>query len=83
MMGKADMIKKMFDSIKEAEKIAVCLSDESFKSWKEFGEVQNEKNEKYIQQAEILGGILNALDEIDTSISELKFYIQKEDEKND
>lgn len=75
-MEKADMIKKMFDAIKEAEKIAVCLSDEAFKSWKEFGEVQNEKNAIYIEQSDILGSILNALDEIDTSISELKFYIK-------
>ena len=75
-MEKANMIEKMFDAIKEAEKIAVFLSDEAFKSWKEAGEVQNEKNSKYIEQAEILGGILNALDEIDTHISELKFYIK-------
>ena len=75
-MQKLDMIEKMFDAINEAEKIAASLSDEAFKSWKEFGEVQNEKNAIYIEQAEILGSILNALDEIDTSLTELKFYIK-------
>ena len=75
-MEKSGMIEKMFDAIKEAEQIATNLSDEAFKSWKLFGEVQNEKNEKYIEQAEILGRILNALDEIDTSLTELKFYIK-------
>ena len=74
-MEKSD-IEKMFDAIKEAEEVATHLSDEAFKSWKKFGEVRNEKNAKYIEQAEILGGILNALDEIDTLMSELKFYIK-------
>ena len=75
-MKKSDMLEKMSHSLKEAEKIAASLSDEAFKSWKEFGEVQNEKNAIYIEQAEILGSILNALDEIDTSLTELKFYIK-------
>lgn len=69
-------IEKMFHRLKEVESEANYLADEAFKSWKLFGEVQNEKNEKYIQQAEILGGILNSLDEIDTLMSELKFYIK-------
>ena len=70
------MIEKMLHRLKEVESEANYLADEAFKSWRKFGEVQNEKNAIYIEQAEILGSILNALDEIDTHISELKFYIK-------
>lgn len=82
-MKKSDMLEKMSHSLKEAEEVATYLSDEAFKNWKKYGEVQNEKNADFIEQAEIVGGILNSLDEIDTLVTELKFYIKKENEKNE
>lgn len=77
------MIEKMSHSLKEAEEVATYLSDEAFKNWKKYGEVQNEKNADYIEQADIIGSILNALDEIDTHMSELKFYIKRENEQDE